>query len=150
MDESIIDVVPPSPNTEDEEDQPQPTHKKRRGRPKKVKTEEELLEEEQNKKTRGRPKGSFKLDGKVTTEDKKLYFQNYYIEKLKEKMCIKGSCNICGAIIANNKIKRHQDNSKYCKIIQQIKQTYNITNDTDFTKLMENYTIKIKKNNQQL
>ena len=87
FDESIIDVVPPPPppNTEDEDDQPQETQKGWRGRPKKVKTEEELLEEEQNKKTRGRPKGSFKLDGKVTTEDKKLYFQNYYIEKLKRK-----------------------------------------------------------------
>ena len=73
-----------------------------------------------------------------------MYFQNYYIEKLKEKMCMKGNCNICGAIIANNKIKRHQENSKYCKIIQQISQTYNIKNDSDFTKLIENYTIKIK------
>ena len=90
LDESIIYVAPPPPppNT-NEEDQPQETQKKRRGRPKKVKTEEELLAEEQNKKPRGRPKGSFKLDGKVITEDKKLYFQNYYIEKLKEKMCIK-------------------------------------------------------------
>ena len=118
LDESIIDVVPPvpspPPNTENEEEE---QNRRSRGRPKKVKTEEELLEEEQNKRSRGRPKGSFKQDGKVTTEDKKLYFQNYYIEKLKEKMCKKGNCNICGAIIANNKIKRHQENSKYCKII---------------------------------
>ena len=78
LDESIIDVVPPPPplNTE-EDDQPQEEPKKKgRGRPKIFKTEEELWKEQQNITPRGRPKGTFKLEGKLTTEDKNCILKN--------------------------------------------------------------------------